>query len=85
MRAWLAEDYVKNLAPAPQGVVRLNGLAGLAEFVEKAAPEIAATAMIYAVNQAAYLLGRQLESQWRTLEQNGGCTERLYEIMKRMR
>lgn len=65
--------------------MRLNGLAGLAEFVEKAAPEIAATAMIYAVNQAAYLLGRQLESQCRAFEQNGGFTERPYEIRKRMR
>lgn len=82
MRARLAQDHVKDLPPARNGVVRLNGLAGLAEFVEKAAPEIAANAMICAVNQAAYLLRRQLESQCRAFEQNGGFTERLYEIRK---
>lgn len=85
MRARLAQDHVKNLPPAPHGVVRLNGLAGLAEFVEKAAPEVAANAMICAVNQAAYLLRRQLESQCKAFEQNGGFTERLYQIRKKTR
>jgi len=36
----------------------LTGLAGLATFVAKAAPEQAANAMLCATNQAAYLLHR---------------------------
>jgi len=34
--------------------------------------------MLCAVNQAAYLLMRQLESQGRTFVQSGGFTEKLY-------
>jgi restriction system protein len=78
MRARLAQDRVENLPPPPPGGVRLTGLFGLAEFVEKAAPELAANAMLCAANQAAYLLKRQLESQGRAFEQSGGFTERLY-------
>jgi four helix bundle suffix protein len=44
----------------------------------KAAPELAANAMVCAVNQAAYLLKRQLESQGRRFLQSGGFTEKLY-------
>jgi hypothetical protein len=36
---------------------------GLADFVGQTEPEIAANAMLCAVNQAAYLLKRQIESQ----------------------
>ena len=43
-----------------------------------AAPELAANAMLCAVNQAAYLLKRQLESQGQTFVESGGFTERLY-------
>ena len=39
MRERLRHDHVANLPPAPQGKVRLTGLAGLAEFVAKAEPE----------------------------------------------
>jgi four helix bundle suffix protein len=58
--------------------VRLRGLAGLSEFVEQAAPELAGNAMLCAVNQAAYLLKRQLESQGQTFVESGGFTEKLY-------
>ncbi|MCS7338740.1 MAG: four helix bundle suffix domain-containing protein [Verrucomicrobiae bacterium] len=85
MRARLAQDHVANLPPAPPGTVRLTGLLGLAEFVAKADPELAANAMLCAVNQAAYLLKRQLEAQGRAFEREGGFTERLYGRRKRAR
>ena len=57
-----------------------NGLNcyGLSTFVSKADPEAAANAMLCAVNQAAYLLRRQIESQSRDFLKNGGFAERLY-------
>jgi four helix bundle suffix protein len=78
MRQRLASDHVKKLPPPPPGGVRLSGLAGLADFVAKASPELAANAMICAVNQAAYLLKRQIESQGRAFLKEGGFTENLY-------
>ena len=78
MRARLARDHAPGLPPGLPGVVRLRGLFGLAGFVEKAAPELAANAMLCAVNQAAYLLKRQLESQGETFVESGGFTEKLY-------
>jgi four helix bundle suffix protein len=78
MRARLAQDRAPNLPPATAGGVRLKGLAGLSEFVEQAAPELAGNAMLCAVNQAAYLLKRQLESQGRTFLESEGFTEKLY-------
>lgn len=78
MRARLARDDAPNLRPAPAGVVRLKGLGGLSEFVEQAAPELAANAMLCAVNQAAYLLRRQLEGQGQEFLEKGGFTEKLY-------
>src|SRR6185436_5095773 len=61
-----------------EGKVILTGLSGLSEFVAKAKPELAANAMLCAVNQAAYLLRRQLESQGRAFLEQGGFTERLH-------
>lgn len=78
MRARLAKDQASDLPRGPAGVVRLRGLAGLSEFVELAAPELAANAMLCAVNQAAYLLKRQLESQGQKFVESGGFTEKLY-------
>ena len=78
MRARLATDHAPDLPPTPAGRVRLRGLAGLSEFVERAAPELAANAMVCVVNQAAYLLKRQLESQGQTFVETGGFTEKLY-------
>lgn len=83
MRARLAQDQVTSLPPAPPGVVRLTGLFGLSEFVEKAEPELAANAMLCAANQAAYLLKRQLQSQGDTFVKSGGFTEKLYGARKR--
>lgn len=77
MRTRLSQDKVDRLPEKP-GVVRLTGLFGLAEFVEKAAPELAGNAMLCAVNQAVYLLKRQMESQSQEFLQKGGFTENLY-------
>jgi len=78
MRAPLAKDHAPDLPPAPDGRVPLRGLAGLSEFVERASPELSANAMLCVVNQAAYLLKRQLEAQGQTFLGSGGFTERLY-------
>jgi len=78
MRARLAQDHAPPMRPARGGGVRLAGLAGLSEFVAQAQPEYAANAMLCAVNQAAYLLRRQLESQGRTFLEKGGFTESLH-------
>jgi four helix bundle suffix protein len=83
MRKRLALDVAPNLPPAAAGIVRLTGLLGLSEFVAKAAPELAANAMLCAVNQAAYLLKRQLESQGGEFLKKGGFTEKLYGARKR--
>jgi restriction system protein len=78
MRARLKQDVARELPSAPSGAVRLTGLAGLSDFVAKADPELAANAMLCAVNQAAYLLRRQVEQQSRDFVEKGGFTERLY-------
>lgn len=78
MRARLAQDYAPPSHPAPKAKVILTGLSGLCDFVAKAQPELAANAMLCAINQAAYLLRRQLESQGRAFLQKGGFTESLY-------
>lgn len=78
MRERLKHDVAPNLPPAPEGMVRLTGLAGLSNFVAKAEPELAANAMLCAVNQAAFLLRRQIESQSKAFVEQGGFTERLY-------
>jgi four helix bundle suffix protein len=83
MRARLAQDYAPNLPAARPGMVQLTGLFGLSEFVEKAEPELAANAMLCAVNQAAYLLKRQIQSQGREFLEKGGFTEKLYGARKR--
>jgi four helix bundle suffix protein len=78
MRERLTHDVAPHVAPAGGGKPRLTGLAGLADFVAKADPELAANAMLCAVNQAAYLLKKQLESQGRAFAKEGGFTERLH-------
>jgi four helix bundle suffix protein len=78
MRTRLAKYHIPGLPRLANGKVRLNGLAGLSEFVQHAEPELAANAMLCAVNQAAYLLKRQLESQGKAFLEKGGFTEKLY-------
>jgi four helix bundle suffix protein len=78
MRERLKHDVVSGLPPAREGVVRLTGLTGLTEFIAQTDAEIAGNAMLCAVNQAAYLLRRQVEQQGRDFVAQGGFTERLY-------
>jgi four helix bundle suffix protein len=85
MRERLKHDLAPDLPPVPAGTVRLTGLAGLADFVAMAAPELAANAMLCATHQATYLLRRQIESQGRDFVENGGFTERLYAARMRER
>jgi restriction system protein len=85
MRKRLQADRVEDLPPPPPGGVRLTGLAGLADFVARADPELAANAMVCAVHQAAYLVRRQLEAQARDFQKHGGFTENLYRTRKRSR
>ena len=85
MRECLKSDGRPNLEPDPTGHVQLMGLAGLAEYVALAKPESAANAMICAINQAAYLLHRQIESQSRDFIEHGGFTERLYTTLVKAR
>lgn len=85
MRERLRHDHAPDLPPARTGRPVLSGLAGLAAFVRDASPELAANAMLCAVNQAAYLLKRQLESQAREFTEKGGFTERLHATRSRAR
>ena len=85
MRERLKHDVAHDLPSAAAGTVRLTGLAGLATFVAKASPELAANAMLCVVNQAAYLLKRQLDSQGRTFAEQGGFTENLYRTRMKAR
>lgn len=78
MRERLKQDVATDLPPARDGTVRLTGLSGLSLFVAKAGPELCANALLCAVNQAAYLLKCQLESQGRTFVEQGGFGEKLY-------
>src|SRR5690348_2895403 len=48
MRERLAQDQAPGAPPPRKGVVRLTGLYGLCDFVEKAEPELAANAMLCA-------------------------------------
>ncbi len=78
MRERLTHDLASDRSPPAPGAVRLTGLAGLSAFVAQAEPELAANAMLCAVNQAAYLLRRQIESQGREFLRKGGFTENLH-------
>lgn len=85
MRERLRQDVAVTLPSAPTGKMRLTGLAGLADFVAKAEPELAGNAMVCAVNQAVYLLKRQIERQARDFMMEGGFTENLYRCRQRAR
>ena len=78
MRERLKHDLAPDLPPTPDGTVCLTGLAGLVDFIAKAEPEYAANAMLCVINQAAYLLRRQVARQGRDFVAHGGFTEQLY-------
>ena len=83
MRARLVQDVAPTLPPLRAAGVRLTGLLGLSDFVARAEPELAGNAMLCAVNQAAYLLKRQLESQSGEFLEKDGFTEKFYGARKR--
>jgi len=85
MRKRLMHDIASDLPRSAEGKIILTGLLGLPEFVAKADPEIAANAMLCAINQAAYLLYRQIQSQDRDFISHGGFTERLYATRMKQR
>lgn len=58
--------------------LQIRGLSDLSNYVSKAGAEQAANAMLCAVNQAAYLLRRQIEAQGRIFVEEGGFSERLH-------
>jgi len=78
VREILKHDVALNVPLAEHGVPRLTGLAGLSQYIAHTDCESATNAMLCAVNQAAYLLRRQVESQARDFKEKGGFTERLY-------
>ncbi|MBW7897414.1 S23 ribosomal protein [Candidatus Brocadiaceae bacterium B188] len=54
-------------------------------FLKTASPEVAANMLICLINQASYLLGRQLKSLEQLFLKEGGFTERLYRTRSQMR
>ena len=53
--------------------------------IGEAAPEVAANTLICVINQATYLLRRQVQRQERDFLEEGGFTERLYRVRKEWR
>ena len=53
--------------------------------IETAAPEAAANTLICLINQASYLLGRQLQQLEQAFLKDGGFTERLYRARQQAR
>ncbi|MFP4014691.1 MAG: four helix bundle suffix domain-containing protein [Chitinispirillaceae bacterium] len=54
-------------------------------MLRKTSPQVAANIMICLVNQASYLLGRQLKRLEADFAAEGGFTERLYKFRKNHR
>ncbi len=57
----------------------------LPEFVRTAAPEAAANTLLCLINQASYLIHRQLDRLERDFLEHGGFTERLYTVRSQAR
>ena len=53
--------------------------------IATAAPEVAANTLICLINQASYLLGRQLQRLEQQFLKEGGFTERLYQARQQAR
>jgi restriction system protein len=53
--------------------------------VKAASPEVAANRLICLINQASYLLGRQLQRLEQQFLKEGGFTERLYRVRSQLR
>jgi len=53
--------------------------------IRQASPEVAANTLICLINQASFLLGRQLQKLEQSFLQEGGFTERLYRVRSAQR
>ena len=71
---------VRRLAYAPN-----RSYSTYSSYLEASPPEIAANALLCLVNQANYLLDRQLRSLEQRFLHDGGFTERLYQARSRQR
>jgi restriction system protein len=78
MRQRLQRERILNLPPRPDEKPQLTGLAEIANFINLCEPEIAANTMICLINQASFLLGRQINRLEADFLNTGGFTERLY-------
>jgi four helix bundle suffix protein len=81
MRKRLQEDSV-SLPCRNDDKPQLTGLNDLCDFLKVCEPEIAANAMLCLINQASYLLGRQIKRLEEDFMKTGGFTERLYNKRK---
>ncbi len=57
----------------------------MAEVLGAAAPEVAANTLLCLINQASYLIHRQLDRLERDFLERGGFTERLYSVRSQVR
>jgi four helix bundle suffix protein len=71
---------IRRLAFAPD-----RSYASYSSYVEASPPETAANALLCIVNQANYLLDRQLRSLEQSFLHDGGFTERLYQARRQHR
>jgi four helix bundle suffix protein len=89
------EDFLRNRGlpiwnkDSPQALAARRQLQSdqfnLCEFVRAAPPEAAANILLCLINQASYLIHRQLDRLERDFLEHGGFTERLYQVRTRAR
>lgn len=91
---WVREIYVRSRQSRQNGLNGLSGLSGQGRASIKSTsstkstsypdyPEIAANVALTLIAVASSLLDRQLAAQSKAFEQEGGFTERLYQIRQR--
>lgn len=78
LRIW-AKDSAEALA------VRKKRVSDISDLSDMSDPEVAANTLICLINQASYLLGRQIKSLEEQFLKEGGFTERLYHARQQAR
>lgn len=78
LRIW-AKDSAEALA------VRKKRVSDISDLSDMSDPEVAANTLICLINQASYLLGRQIKSLEEQFLKEGGFTERLYHTRQQAR
>lgn len=81
LRIW-AKDSPEALAVRRK---RVSDLSDLSDLSDMSNPEVAANTLICLINQASYLLGRQIKSLEEQFLKEGGFTERLYHARQQAR